>query len=288
MSGNDFLSLIEGEILPAWVYKLHSTLKQNDYNIHTIKNFYLAWKEHIFGQGVSSSKNGKPTAQIILRSDLMVCRYFYGGLKMIQSAAESNHTLLDSLRPAHPTESNYRIALMHRSTTKDNNDNNSISSNKQGSVRYLSLGTVAEDSQHVLSKLNRAYCDDDGRPFADIRISRALVIHDPFDDPEGMDDLLKCREVVTSSDCDNDNGKKKNDAKEDDGYALVPQSPTYDRPPEETVPVRIQADDTTLFATAGWDDNNDEERQYEDEDEEDEATRQKRLELQVELSCWKC
>ena len=170
---------------------------------------------------------------------------------------------------------------MISSTTKDNNDNNSISSNKQGSVRYLSLGTVAEDSQHVLSKLNRAYCDDDGRPFADIRISRALVIHDPFDDPEGMDDLLKCREVVTSSDCDIDNGKKKNDAKEDDGYALVPQSPTYDRPPEETVPVRIQADDTTLFATAGWDDNNDEERQYEDEDEEDEATRQKRLELQA-------
>ncbi|KAL7540606.1 hypothetical protein ACHAXR_010247 [Thalassiosira sp. AJA248-18] len=142
--------------------------------------------------------------------------------------------------------------------------------------RYLSLGTIAEDSQHILSKLNRAYCDDDGRPFADVRIQRALVIHDPFEDPAGMEDLLKLRGVIScddrKSDDDLDNVIK-------EGFPLAPQSPTYDRPPEETVSVRIQADDTTLFATAGWDDN-DASREYEDDDEEDDAARQKRLELQ--------
>lgn len=138
--------------------------------------------------------------------------------------------------------------------------------------RYLSLGTVAEDSQKVLSKLNRAYCDDDGRPFADIRIQRALVLHDPFEDPPGMQELLRWRGVVAIEDS---NGSATNDDLKD-GYPLPPQSPTYDKPPEEIVPVRIQADDTTLFATAGWDDQDD----REDSDEEDEAARQKRLELQ--------
>lgn len=168
--------------------------------------------------------------------------------------------------------------------TKQPTDNNS-----NNNVRYLSLGTVAEDTQHVLSKLNRAYCDDNGRPYADIRILRALVIHDPFDDPPGMEDLLKRRGVVLLPTTDGDNGgqKKKNDDNSTlendfkDGYPLAPLSPTYDKPPEEAVPVRIQADDTTLFATAGWDDDNNGSREYEDEDEEeDEATRQKRLELQ--------
>ena len=99
--------------------------------------------------------------------------------------------------------------------------------------------------------MNRAYCDDDGRPFADIRIQRTLVINDPFEDPSGMEDLLKWRGVVSTGEENGDNVE--NDTKEE-GYPLAPQSPTYDRPPEETVTVRIQADDTTLFANAGWDD----------------------------------
>ena len=159
-------------------------------------------------------------------------------------------------------------------STDENVGNNEGKEGKQNNnPRYLSLGTVAEDSQNILSKLNRAYCDDDGRPFADIRIQRALVIHNPFEDPSGMEDLLKWRGVVTTGEENGDNVE--NDTKEE-GYPLAPQSPTYDRPPEETVTVRIQADDTTLFANAGWDDKG----EYEDLDEEDEAARQKRLELQ--------
>ena len=83
----------------------------------------MAWKEHIF---VQPTKNQADTstpssAHLTLRSDSMICRYFYGGLKMIQAAIESNDTLLDSLQPAHPTDCNYRIALMHRSVTNNEN-----------------------------------------------------------------------------------------------------------------------------------------------------------------------
>jgi len=145
--------------------------------------------------------------------------------------------------------------------------------NNNNSVRYFSLGTVAEDTQNILSKLNRAYCDDDGRPFADIRIQRALVIHDPFvEDPAGMNDLLRSRGVTI--DTSNDGNLGDDDLHE--GYPLAPRSPKYDKPPEEVVPTRIQADDTTLFATAGWDDTQD----FDEDEEEDEATRQKRLEIQ--------
>ena len=34
---------------------------------------------------------------------------------MIQAAVESNQSLLESLKPPHPAECNYRISLMHRS-----------------------------------------------------------------------------------------------------------------------------------------------------------------------------
>ena len=157
---------------------------------------------------------------------------------------------------------------------------------KRTRPRYISLGTIAEDSQRVLSKLNRAYCDDDGRPFADIRIQRALVVHDPFDDPVGMEKLLEWRGVIVESgkgscgfhdDEHEDNNPLEPDLME--GCPLAPKSPAYERPLEETVPVRIQADDTTLFATAGWDDDGNDRTQEED-DEEDDAARQKRLELQ--------
>ena len=38
----------------------------------------------------------------------------------------------------------------------------------------------------VLSKINEAYCDKDGRPFQDIRIYHTVILDDPFPDPDGM------------------------------------------------------------------------------------------------------
>lgn len=84
--------------------------------------------------------------------------------------------------------------------------------------KYLSLGQVAEDDDGVLDTIHAAYCDTKGRPYADIRIIRALVLHDPFIDPTGMEELLKRRAV-------DDNN-----------------SPNYERPPEEIVERRIAAD----------------------------------------------
>ena len=89
---------------------------------------------------------------------------------------------------------------------------------------FRSVGIVSEDDHHVLDQIAAAYCDADGRPFADIRIIRAHVVEDPFDDPPGMDKLLKERGV------------------EMDDENQVCGSPEYERPPEEKVEIRIQAD----------------------------------------------
>ena len=37
----------------------------------------------------------------------------------------------------------------------------------------------------VLSKINEAYCDKDGRPFQDIRIYHTVILDDPLPDPDG-------------------------------------------------------------------------------------------------------
>ena len=90
---------------------------------------------------------------------------------------------------------------------------------------FLSLGVVAEDENGVLDKINAAYTDRDGRPYADIRILRALVVEDPFEDPPGMVELLSRRGVVL--------------AENDDGSSRVIFSPSPLHPTEETVPARI-------------------------------------------------
>jgi peptidyl-prolyl cis-trans isomerase-like 4 len=127
-------------------------------------------------------------------------------------------------------------SLHNNSKTATNTD----SSSNSDEPRFLSLGQVVEDDHHVLDQIHAAYCDTDGRPYADIRIHRALVIHDPFDDPVGMDVLLRKRGVIVNND-DND----------DD----VTMSPTYERPSEERVPHRILA--SQLLMSTGDDVNND-------------------------------
>ena len=57
-----------------------------------------------------------------LRLDSLVCRYFYGGLSMIQAALESNVQLFDVLRPPHPKVCNYKISLMNQSKERVTSD----------------------------------------------------------------------------------------------------------------------------------------------------------------------
>ena len=94
---------------------------------------------------------------------------------------------------------------------------------KDDAQKYLSLGVVTEDDNHVLDKIHNAYCDANGRPYADIRIERALVIHDPFDDPPELKEFMKMRGVEWN----------------DEGNVIA--SPSYERPPEEAVEIRISA-----------------------------------------------
>jgi peptidyl-prolyl cis-trans isomerase-like 4 len=107
-------------------------------------------------------------------------------------------------------------------------DGFSITSTKEGSdadrQTFRSIGIIREDESNILDQIAGAYCDADGRPYADIRVLRALVIDDPFDDPASMDRLLEKRGVIL------------------DDEDRVTASPQHERPPEESVEVRIQAD----------------------------------------------
>jgi peptidyl-prolyl cis-trans isomerase-like 4 len=64
------------------------------------------------------------------------------------------------------------------------------------------FGEVAEGFE-VLEKINEALCDEQHRPYKDIRITHTVVLEDPFDDPPGLrapdgspeltEDILKVR-----------------------------------------------------------------------------------------------
>lgn len=85
----------------------------------------------------------------------------------------------------------------------------------------LSLGVVAEDDDGILDKIEASYCDTDGRPYADIRISRMLVLHDPFPDPPGFWEFLKGQPDIQIEN------------------EQIMASPDRSKPPQETVPERI-------------------------------------------------
>lgn len=52
--------------------------------------------------------------------------------------------------------------------------------------RHSVFGCVSEGAE-ALKRINSALCDGDARPYQDIRITHTVVLHDPFDDPPGLD-----------------------------------------------------------------------------------------------------
>lgn len=77
--------------------------------------------------------------------------------------------------------------------------------------KHTIFGEVAE-GMDVLDRINELYVDKDMRPFQDVRIKHTYVLDDPFPDPE----LL----------------------------VVPPESPRRERPEEETVEVRLAADES--------------------------------------------
>jgi len=51
--------------------------------------------------------------------------------------------------------------------------------------KHTVFGQVAEGFD-VLEKINAAYCDEEGRPYVDIRILHTIVLDDPFEDPQNL------------------------------------------------------------------------------------------------------
>ncbi|GLE00019.1 hypothetical protein PINS_up008746 [Pythium insidiosum] len=76
--------------------------------------------------------------------------------------------------------------------------------------KHTIFGEVAEGFD-VLDKINALYVDKDSRPYQDVRIKHTYILEDPFPDPP----LLE----------------------------VPPSSPTRERPEEETVEVRVAADE---------------------------------------------
>ena len=56
--------------------------------------------------------------------------------------------------------------------------------------RHSVFGEVAEDSFEVLAKLSEWYCDEQGRPYQDVRIRHTIVLDDPFPDPDGLAEFI--------------------------------------------------------------------------------------------------
>jgi peptidyl-prolyl cis-trans isomerase-like 4 len=156
--------------------------------------------------------------------------------------------------------------------TKHLNDDGNVHN-----VTFYSLGVVSEDEHGVLDKINAAYCDPKGRPYADIRIQRALVIHDPFFNNNDHDpmaqriyDYMVKRKGITLADPSSDNPPNGRPRRVLDSPSPPP------RPPEEVVEHRISCTEVPQY-----DDLLNEEI-YDNEEENEEKARQRRMRLLAE------
>lgn len=52
-------------------------------------------------------------------------------------------------------------------------------------AEHTIFGYVA-DGIGTVDKLNAAICDEEKRPYVDIMIAHTIILHDPFDDPKGL------------------------------------------------------------------------------------------------------
>jgi len=155
------------------------------------------------------------------------------GSQLLITVDEGPERALDSFRNSSST------------STRGNNDEAAFVANEGlAPQKFRSVGMVVEDKNDILGKINAAYCDSNGRPYADIRLIRALVIDDPYDDPTGMDQLLEDRGVaVATVKSPQKNGEGDDDASLATLRYRVSASPDYERPPEEKVEIRIGADE---------------------------------------------
>ena len=52
-------------------------------------------------------------------------------------------------------------------------------------THHTVIGEVVEGLD-VLEKINKLYCDEDGRPYLDVRLLHTFVLDDPFPDPPSL------------------------------------------------------------------------------------------------------
>lgn len=133
LSDLEFVSVLEGELLPHWAESMHQWIVSSQgCNVATLAaTTYSAWKLRIFGVGSSQNTQEDEDAtrsheasQRVLRSDANICRCFYAVLLMIQAVAVGDEvkgeSRLDDLRVVANT-TNYRIVLARRKSEAKRN-----------------------------------------------------------------------------------------------------------------------------------------------------------------------
>lgn len=82
------------------------------------------------------------------------------------------------------------VGMAHHNSTQNSNRSQFFITLRGEDMQFFEgthtiFGEVAEGLD-VLEKLNTLYCDEDGRPYQDVRIKHTYILDDPFPDPDGL------------------------------------------------------------------------------------------------------
>jgi len=118
MTSQEFLSLLEGELLANWATTLHEWLASDkEVKLESLADFYFTWRGRLMQPSISDSATVRSCG--LIRSDEKSCLIFYTGLVMIHSSLGKATVSLDEIRPSKP---GHQVVLSRR--MKEDRDQN--------------------------------------------------------------------------------------------------------------------------------------------------------------------
>jgi tuftelin-interacting protein 11 len=148
ITDHEFLSVMEGELLPNWELSLHEWMEETPGDYALAAEVYVEWKLRLLQSSSTEKASTKDSSsQHLLQGDPVICGSFYGVVLMLHAASESNVDALDEL---HPSTTNFRVVLARRTAEEKKRASDDLIRMETGVV-----GGTADNGREARVRLHR-------------------------------------------------------------------------------------------------------------------------------------
>jgi peptidyl-prolyl cis-trans isomerase-like 4 len=114
-----------------------------------------------------------------------------GGMSLsgLINGCNSSISFVDEINPNRSINEIGLVCMSHTNDMANSNKSQFFITLRSNGYEHLKNSTIVGkivEGINVLQKINELYCDEDGRPYQDVRILHTDILHDPYLDPTGF------------------------------------------------------------------------------------------------------